>query len=91
MNRPVGELLADILADLGRAPTLSARNMKNAASPDLKTAEDKWIWNCSVTVSSRTQGGITIIERKGDTPDEAVANCYRAILAADRSLWSINN
>lgn len=90
MNQPLGEVLADIIAETGKSAVLAARNMRLAASPHIKTKEDRWIWFCEVTIPSTGQGCIERIIGKGETPDEAATACYRKILAADRSTWNPN-
>jgi hypothetical protein len=90
VNRPLGEVLADIIVETKRSAVLGARDMRNAASPHLKTTEERWVWYCEVGVLAKVQGGMKRIIGKGDTPDEAAADCYRQILAADRSDWIID-
>jgi hypothetical protein len=87
MNRPLGEVLADIIVETGQSPQLFASNMRLAASPHIRTNEDCWIWMCEITIPVTTFSCIEKIIGRGDTADEAATDCYRMILAADRSTW----
>lgn len=87
MNRPLGEVLADIIVETGMSPTLCAVNLKLAASPHIKTTEDKWRWNCEVSIPVTTPSCICRIIGRGTTADEAATDCYRQVLAADQTAW----
>lgn len=88
MNRPLDEVLVDLIAETGKSPVLNARNCRLAASPHIKTKDDHWVWHCEVWVPAEVKGGGRRFMGKGSSPSEAASDCYRQILGANRSDWA---
>lgn len=87
MNRSLEDVLVDILKETGRSPKLSATNRRIAATPSIKTEQNHWVWYCQISIPARVQGGMITYKGRGADPAAAATDCYRQILAADRTLW----
>lgn len=87
MNRPLEEILVEILRETGCSPVLNAVNLRSAASPHIRTEQDCWQWKCEVWVKADTQGGGHRLIGDGPDPARAAMCCYHLVLAADRSDW----
>ena len=88
MNRPLDDVLIDLIAETGKGPVLNATNRRLAASPHIKTEGDQWVWRCEVWVPAEVQGGGRRFIGEGSSPTEAASDCYRRGLGADRSDWN---